>query len=73
MEAGQIFHMDTPNGPMEIRVMEGRPGGGPYQGPRTVITRPGTSEYIQPNGAPITGAVPKAQRKAIGHIHGQTM
>jgi hypothetical protein len=70
-EAGQMFLMQTPGGPMQIRVMEGRPNGGPLQGPRTVITRPGTLEYVQPNGNRIEGAVPKADRKAIGHIHGQ--
>lgn len=32
-ETGEIFHMDTQYGPMEIRVMDGRPGGGPFQGP----------------------------------------
>jgi hypothetical protein len=71
-EAGEIFDMSTPNGPMEIRVMSGRAGGGAYQGRRTVVTRPGTKEYVNPNGSRIEGAVPKSERKAIGHTHGQT-
>ncbi|NMB02050.1 MAG: hypothetical protein GX971_11145, partial [Firmicutes bacterium] len=70
-ETGEIFHMNTGNGPMEIRIMDGRVGGGPLQGPRTIITRPGTKEYIYPNGARIEGAVPLSTRKQIGHIHGQ--
>jgi hypothetical protein len=56
---------------MEIRIMQGKPNGGPLQGPRTIVTRPGTREYVHPNGARIEGAVPKADRRAIGHIHGQ--
>lgn len=71
-ESGQIFHMNTSSGPIEARVMNGRPGGGPNQGPRTIVTRPGTREYVHPNGARIEGPVPLNQRKAIGHIHGQT-
>lgn len=71
-EVGEIFHMQTPGGPMEVRVMQGQAGGGPLQGPRTITTRPGTKEYVHPSGARIEGAVPKAERKRIGHIHGQT-
>jgi RHS repeat-associated protein len=70
-ETGEIFHMDTENGPMEIRVMEGRANGGIHQDARTVITRPGTKEYIHADGSRIQGAVSKADRRAIGHIHGQ--
>ena len=71
-ESGTIYQMDTPGGPMEVRVMEGRAGGGPFQDRRTVVTRPGTKEYVNPNGTRIEGAVPKAERKRIGHIHGQS-
>jgi hypothetical protein len=70
-EIGERYLMNTINGPIEIRIMPGRSGGGVYQGPRTIITRPGTKEYVHHNGARIEGAVPKDQRKAIGHIHGQ--
>ena len=49
-EAGEIFYLQTAGGPMEIRVMQGRPGGGPLQGPRTINTRPGTTEYVNPDG-----------------------
>lgn len=56
---------------MEIRIMPGRLDGGPNQGPRTIVTRPRTTEYVHPNGARIEGAVPKNERKGIGHIHEQ--
>lgn len=52
--------------------MDGRANGGPLQGPRTVVTRPNTKEYVHGNGARIEGAVSKAQRKALGHFHGQS-
>jgi len=70
-ESGEIFRMNTGNGPMDIRIMQGKPNGGPLQGPRTIVTRPGTREYVHPNGARIEGAVSKSDRRGIGHIHGQ--
>jgi RHS repeat-associated protein len=71
-EAGTIYRMDTPGGPMEVRVMEGRAGGTTLQDARTVVTRPGTKEYVNPNGSRIRGAVPLGTRRQTGHIHGQT-
>jgi hypothetical protein len=71
-EAGEIFHMNTANGPMEIRIMEGRINGGIHQDARTIITRPGTREYSHADGSRIQGGVSKSDRRAIGHIHGQT-
>jgi hypothetical protein len=76
-EGGEVFRMDTPHGPMEVRVMNGVPGGGPNQGPRTVTIREGTAgpsgtgEYVHPSGARIEGATPRAERARIGHTHGQ--
>ena len=70
-EAGEIFRMPTPHGPMEVRVMRGQPGGGLLQGPRTIVTRPGTKDYVHPSGERITGNVSKAERRAIRHIHSQ--
>ncbi|MPN41026.1 hypothetical protein SDC9_188566 [bioreactor metagenome] len=55
-EIGEIFQMNTKYGPMEIRVMSGKPG---------------TTTYMYPNGERIIGAVSKSDRKLIGHIHGQ--
>ncbi len=71
-ESGMIYEMDTAGGPMQVRVMDGRPNGGPLQGRRTIVTRPGTKEYVNPDGSRIEGAVPKAERREIGHIHEQT-
>lgn len=56
--------------------MDGTPGGGPNQGPRTITTRAGTTgqgtgEYVHPDGSRIEGAVPKSERAEIGHTHGQ--
>jgi len=70
-EVGEIFEMNTANGPMDIRIMPGKPGGGPNSGPRTITTRPGTNDYVHPNGQRITGNASKADRRAIGHTHGQ--
>jgi len=70
-EIGEIFNLNTPNGPMEIRVMQGRPNGGPYQGPRTINTRRGAGKtYVYPDGSEIK-RLTKNERKRIGHIHGQ--
>ena len=74
---GQIYHMDTPDGSVEIRIMQQKPGQtNPYLDNRTVIVEQGsvgqgTGIYTYGNGARITGAVPKNMRKAIGHTHGQ--
>lgn len=70
-EAGEIFNMNTANGSMDIRIMSGKSGGGANSGPRTITTRPGTKDYVHPNGQRITGAVSKSDRRAIGHTHGQ--
>lgn len=70
-EVGEIFEMNTANGPMDIRIMPGKPGGGANSGPRTITTRPGTNDYVHPNGQRITGNASKADRRAIGHTHGQ--
>ena len=52
-ETGQIFRINTQHGQVEVRIMEGREGGGANQGPRTITTRPGTNEYVHPNGASV--------------------
>lgn len=74
---GQIYHMNTPYGPVEIRIMQQTPGQtNPYLDNRTIIVEQGsvgngTGVYTYGNGAPIRGAVSKSDRKAIGHTHGQ--
>ena len=74
---GQIYHMNTPYGPVEIRIMQQKPGQtNPYLDNRTIIVEQGsvgngTGVYTYGNGAPIKGAVSKSDRKAIGHTHGQ--
>ena len=74
---GEIYHMNTPYGPVEIRIMQQIPGQtNPYLDYRTVIVEQGsvgngTGVYTYGNGAPIRGAVSKSDRKAIGHTHGQ--
>ena len=71
-EIGEILEMKTANGPMEIRIMPGKPGGGANSGPRTITTRPGTNDYVHPNGQRITdNNASKSDRRGIGHIHGQ--
>lgn len=75
---GQIYHMNTPYGPVEIRIMQQKPGQtNPYLDNRTIIVEQGsvgngTGVYTYGNGAPIRGAVSRSDRKAIGHTHGQT-
>ena len=75
---GQIYHMSTPNGSMEIRIMQQKPGQtNSYLDNRTITVRlgsvgQGTGEYTYGNGARISGSVPKSDRKAIGHTHGRT-
>jgi len=75
---GTIYNMDTPGGPMEVRVMDGTPGGGPNSGPRTVTTRDGTQnaagmggERVQANGDAFPSGTSKADRQAGGHTHEQ--
>ena len=75
---GQIYHMNTPYGPVEIRIMQQKPGQtNPYLDNRTIIVEQGsvgngTGVYTYGNGAPIRGSVSRNDRKAIGHTHGQT-
>ena len=75
---GKIYHMNTPNGPVEIRIMQQKPGQtNPYLDNRTIIVEQGsvgkgTGVYTYGNGAKITGSVSKEKRKEIGHTHGQT-
>ena len=70
--------MNTPNGPVEIRIMQQKPGQtNPYLDNRTIIVEQGsvgkgTGVYTYGNGAKITGSVSKEKRKEIGHTHGQT-
>lgn len=60
-----------------IRDSTGHLNGGPYQGPRTITIRKGTSGansgdiYVHPNGESIVGVVKKSHGKAIEHTHGQ--
>ena len=75
---GTIYKIDTPGGPMEVRVMDGTPGGGPHSGPRTVTTRDGTQnaagmggERVQANGDRFPNGASKADRQAGGHTHEQ--
>ena len=75
---GTIYKLDTPAGPMEVRVMDGTTGGGPHSGPRTVTTRDGTQnaagmggERVQANGDPFPNGTSRADRQAGGHTHGQ--
>jgi hypothetical protein len=75
---GVIYQMDTPGGKMDVRVMDGTPGGGPHSGTRTVTTRSGTQdaagrggEYVQANGDRFPNGTSKADRKAGGHTHEQ--
>ena len=75
---GQIYHMKTPYGPVEIRIMQQKPGQtNSYLDNRTIIVEQGsvgngTGVYTYGNGAPIRGSISKSDRKAIGHTHGQT-
>ena len=69
---GTIHLLETPEGTMVIRAMKGEKGNTGYNGIRTVITTESPSKYIYPNGKDIKGAVSKSDRRAIGHIHGQT-
>lgn len=71
-EKGEIWEMNTPSGPMDVRIMEGVPGAGRNYGPRTITTRSNTNDYVYPHGERITGAIPKSDRRAIGHIHEQS-
>ncbi len=74
---GQIYHMNTPYGPVEIRIMQQKPGQtNPYLDNRTIIVEQGsvgtgTGVYTYGNGAPIRGAISKSDRKSIGHTHNQ--
>ena len=75
---GQIYHINTPYGPREIRIMKQKDNQiNTYLDNRTVIVEQGsvgngTGTYTYGNGAPIRGAISKNERKAIGHTHGQT-
>ena len=70
--------MDTPYGPIEIRIMQQKPGQtNPYLDNRTVIVEQGsigkgTGIYTYGNGARINEPLSKNERKAIGHTRGQT-
>jgi hypothetical protein len=56
--------------PFFIRIMDGNNSGKQYSGPRIVTTQDlEGKQYVQSNGLPITGAVSKDERKAIGHTH----
>jgi hypothetical protein len=75
-EGGQILRMDTPNAPMDVRVMDGQPGGGVNQGPRTVTTRAGTNQGVHPDGSQVKapgrrGGAAKAEIQEAMHTHGQ--
>ena len=76
---GQIYHMEPPNGAVEIRIMQEKPGNTrrDYDN-RTIIVEQGsvgksTGSYTYGNGARIYGTVSISDRKAIGHTHGQTL
>lgn len=73
-ERGDIYSLNTPNGVMDIRIMQGKQGAAPnsYFGPRTVNTKYGDDkEYVYPDGGRIKGQQLKPERREIGHIHGQ--
>lgn len=76
-EGGEIFRLDTPDGPMNIRVMDGKPDGGDFSGPRTVWTREGTNMGVHPSGAQVKnppgtpGGPSKQQVREASHTHGQ--
>ena len=74
-ERGEVYVIDTKWGPMEIRIMEGKEGGGTYSGQRTVFTKPykgtGKDIFLYPSGKPITGNIKGIEQKEIGHVHGQ--
>ena len=68
---GTTHQATNSNGmPYFIRVMDGNSSGRPYSGPRVVTTQDADAkQYVQPNGSPITGTVPRNNRKEIGHTH----
>ena len=69
---GEIFRMDTPHGPMDVRVMDGTSGSGSHSGARSVFTEAGKDKvYVHPSGERIRGNVSKPERRQIGHIHNQ--
>ena len=69
---GEIFRMNTSNGPMDVRIMDGTSGSGPHSGARSIFTEAGKDKvYVHPNGERIRGAVPKPERRQIGHVHNQ--
>jgi hypothetical protein len=43
-----------------------------YKNNGNIICKEYPSIYVYPNGKEIKGSISKSQRKAIGHIHGQT-
>ncbi|GAL85765.1 RHS repeat-associated core domain-containing protein [Sporocytophaga myxococcoides] len=74
-ESGMIYQLPTDkhsSGSYNVRIMDGKTGGGQYSGPRVINTRNGAGDYVQPNGGDFPNGTPKADRKADGHIHNLT-
>ena len=69
-EAGTIHTVPTENqssGSFTVRIMDGKPDGGQYAGPRAVTTQANNGQYVLPNGANLPNGTSKAVRKEKGH------
>ena len=73
-ESGTIHTLPNANGKgtFTTRIMDGKPGAGPYGGPRVINSRSNNGEYVRANGANFPNGSPKTVRKEGGHIHGLT-
>jgi RHS repeat-associated protein len=63
-EAGMIHEVPGPNGPIDVRTMEGGSGGDR----RAVFSRPGTNDPVRMDGSNFPNGTPRADRRAGSHL-----
>ena len=58
------------DGPMDVRIMDGQAGGGPFKGPKVRTTRSESgNDGVRTDGSRFRNNETKSQRQSESHIH----